>query len=261
MNTLKREKGSNITRVLEIIEAVSKSEQPLSAADLSIMLDIPKPSVHRLLQQMETEGFLQTNMRGLIVPADRLQSIALGLLYAGQFKAQRQAILKDLAEKVGETCGISIPNGTEMIYYDRAQTNWPLQIHLPIGIHTPVWCTASGKLYLSAMTKERRQRLLNHLPMTQYARNTQTDTAELELALQRIRQEEVGTDNEEFVDGMVAVSVPIKDEQGRLMACLFCHAPVIRKDLPALLEHVPVLRTAAAELGKLIDEGHSDRAN
>lgn len=94
MNTLKREKGSNITRVLEIIEAVSKSEHPLSAADLSILLDIPKPSVHRLLQQMEAEGFLQTNMRGLIVPADRLQSIALGLLYSGQFKAQRPSHLE-----------------------------------------------------------------------------------------------------------------------------------------------------------------------
>ena len=254
----KREKGSSITRVLEIIETVSKSEHPLSAADLAIMLDIPKPSVHRLLQQLEAEGFLQTNMRGLVVPADRLHNIALGILYTSQFKAQRQAILKDLAEKVGETCGISIPNGTDMIYYDRAQTNWPLQIHLPVGIHTPITCTASGKLYLSAMTKERRQRLMNYLPMTRYARNTVTNSAVLELELQRIRQIDIGTDNEEFVDGMVAVSVPIKDEQGRLMACLFCHAPVIRKSLDDLLAHVSTMRQSADELGRLINEGKED---
>lgn len=259
MGSLKREKGSGITRVLEIIEAVSKSEQPLSAADLAIMLDIPKPSVHRLLQQLEAEGFLQTNMRGLVVPADRLHNIALGVLYASQFKAQRQAILQDLAEKVGETCGISIPNGMDMIYYDRAQTNWPLQIHLPVGIHTPITCTASGKLYLSAMTKERRQRLLNYLPMTRYARNTKTDPVLLDEALQITRQLEVGTDDEEFVDGMVAVSVPIKDEQGRLMACLFCHAPVIRKSLDDLLVHVSIMRQTAAELGCLTYEGNEDR--
>jgi IclR family acetate operon transcriptional repressor len=50
-----REKGSSISRVMEIIEAVAKAERPLSPADLSFQLDIPKPSVHRLINQLEME--------------------------------------------------------------------------------------------------------------------------------------------------------------------------------------------------------------
>ncbi|RBP83542.1 IclR family transcriptional regulator [Marinomonas rhizomae] len=253
-STQRREKGSSISRVLEIIEAVSKSEHPLSAADLSVILDIPKPSIHRLLQQLESDGFLQTNMRGLLVPAERLHTIALGVLYASRYKAQRQAILKKLAEQVGETCGISIPNGIDMIYYDRAQTNWPLQIHLPVGIHTPVNCTASGKLYLSSLNKERRHRIISTLPTHQYARNTYTNADQLEQALIKIKDTGVGTDNEEFLDGMVAISVAIKDQQGRLIACLFCHAPVIRKSLDELLSYIPFLTAAAKELGNLAEE-------
>jgi len=254
MTSQRRDKGSSISRVLEIIEAVASTERPLSAADLALQLDIPKPSMHRLLQQLESEGYLQTNMRGLLVPAKRLQSIALGILYAGQFKAQRQAILQNLAEKIGETCGISIPNGTEMIYYDRVQTNWPLQIHLPVGSHIPIWCSASGKLYLSSLTKGRRQRIVNNLPLQKLARNTQTNPATLEEELKIIAQSELGIDNEEFVDGMVAISVPIKDRRGRLFACLFTHAPVLRKSLKELLEYEQILRQAAEELGCLIEE-------
>jgi hypothetical protein len=48
-----REKGSSISRVMEIIEAVAKAERPLSPADLSFQLDIPKPSVHRLANQLQ----------------------------------------------------------------------------------------------------------------------------------------------------------------------------------------------------------------
>ena len=55
--SVKRSKGSSINRVLEIIELVSISERPLSPADLAISLDIPKPSIHRLLQQLEADGF------------------------------------------------------------------------------------------------------------------------------------------------------------------------------------------------------------
>lgn len=254
MTTQRREKGSSITRVLEIIEAVSSADRPLSPADLALQLGIPKPSVHRLLQQLEANGFLQTNMRGLLVPANRLQSIALGILYASRFKAQRQAILKNLADEVGETCGISIPDGTEMIYYDRIQTNWPLQVHLPIGSHTPVWCSASGKLYLSSLPKDQRQRILKNLPLEKLSRNTLIDPKQLEVALADTAELELGTDNEEFVDGMVAISVPIKDKHGRLFACLFIHAPILRKSLDDLRQYEPLLRAAADELGDLIGE-------
>lgn len=257
MTVQRREKTSSITRVLEIIESVSRAERPLSPADLALQLDIPKPSVHRILQQLEAEGYLQTNMRGLLMPADRLHSIALGVLYSSRFKALRQAILEKLADKVGETCGIAIPDGTEMIYYDRVQTNWPLQVHLPIGSHTPVWCTASGKLYLSSLAKDRRQRIIHNLPLEKRARNTLDNPEDLESALLEIAGNDRGIDNEEFVDGMVAFSVPIKDKDGRLFACLFTHAPILRKSLDELLEFEPLLRQAALELGELIGDNQS----
>lgn len=254
MNTTTREKGSSIGRVLEIIEAVAKAERPLSPADLAYQLDIPKPSIHRLLTLLEGDGYVQLNMRGLIVPGDRMLDIALGVLYSGRFKAPRQAILKRLTAEIGETCGIAIPNGSEMIYYDRVQSDRPLQMYLPVGSHTPVWCTSSGKLYLSSLSKERRQRIINNLPLRQYARNTLTSAATLEAALLKTRADDLGTDNEEFVDGLVACAVPISGRDGRLFACLFAHAPLISKSLDELLTYTPLLREAAIELGQLIND-------
>ena len=253
-----KERGSAIARALAIIEAVAKAERPLSPADLCYQLDIPKPSVHRLISQLEGDGYLQTSMRGLIVPGDRLHGMALGILYSSRFKALRQAILQKLTDEIGETCGIAIPNGTEMIYYDRVQTDWPLQIHLQVGSHTPSWCTASGKLYLSSINKDRRLRLINKLPLKQYTRNTITDACVLEEELQGIRKTSIGTDNEEFVDGMVACAVPVYDRQARLFACVFTHAPVIRKSLHELLLYVPALTKAAKDLSHLIDETDGD---
>jgi len=254
MTIQRREKGSSITRVLEIIEEISRAERPMSPAELAFILDIPKPSIHRLLQQLEADSYVQTNMRGLLLPGDRMHSIALGVLHSSQFKALRQAILKNIAEIIGESCGIAIPDGTEMIYYDRVQTNWPLRVNLPVGSHTPVWCTASGKLYLSSLPKERRHRIIGNLPLEKLTRNTLTEPELLEKELITIQTNELGTDNEEFIDGMVACSVPIKDQNGKLFACLFTHAPVIRKSLDELLSFESVLRKAAIELGGLLKE-------
>ncbi|MGB1808029.1 MAG: IclR family transcriptional regulator, partial [Porticoccaceae bacterium] len=222
--------------------------------DLACQLNIPKPSIHRLLNQLEDDGFVQTNLRGLILPSAKMHSIAWGVLHTERFSAARRAILQELTEKIDETCGIAVPRGTEMVYYDRVQSDWPLQIDLQVGSHTPSWCTASGKLYLSSLPRERRRRIIDKLPLMQYTRNTIVDTQILEAELEQIKVSRVGTDNQEFVDGMVACAVPINDSSGKLCACLFTHAPVIRKSFDELMAYTPVLESAAQNLGQLIDQ-------
>ncbi|MBT5387678.1 MAG: IclR family transcriptional regulator [Porticoccaceae bacterium] len=248
-----REKGSAVSRVMQIIEAVARAERPMSPGDLACQLDIPKPSIHRLLNQLETDGFVQTNMRGLIIPSARMHSIAWGVLHSERFSALRRAILQRLTKEIGETCGIAVPRGSEMVYYDRVQSDWPIQMHLQVGSHTPSWCTASGKLYLSSVSKERRQGIISKLPLTRYTVNSIVDADRLEMELQKIRVSQVGTDNQEFVDGMVACAVPITDSSDRLCACLFTHAPVIRKSFEELLLFTETLQSAANQLGDLID--------
>lgn len=252
MSTTRREKGSSILRVLEIVEAVANAAKPMTPTELAKQLDIPKASGHRLIQTLEKEGFLQTNMRGFVIPGARLHQAALGIIYAGRYKAQRRAILEHLSSQIGETCGLSIPDGTEMLYFDRVQTNWPLQINLPVGSHTPAWCTASGKLYLANLPPTQRRLMIEKLPIERLSRNTITDPEELLDELTHIERQGIAVDNEEFIDGMVACAVPVCDTMGRLIACLFTHAPVIRCSLEDLLKFEPQLREAAHQLERII---------
>ncbi|MBL7251190.1 IclR family transcriptional regulator [Alloalcanivorax sp. C16-2] len=247
----RREKGSSITRVLGLIERVSREQRPISPADLSHLLDIPKPSVHRLLQQLEKEDFLRMDSRGLWIPGPRLYRISLDVFQSDSYRLEREAILNTLAARIGETCSIAIPMQLEMMYSDRAQANWPLHIHLPVGTRTPVWCTASGKLYLALLPEERRRAVVASLPLTRMARNTFTDERQFLDELAAIAEREESEDNEEFIDGMVAVAVPIRDPDGQPFAFLNVHAPVIRTDLATLRGFLPMMREAAAALGAI----------
>ncbi|MEX9566977.1 IclR family transcriptional regulator [Providencia vermicola] len=250
MNT-QHDKSSAVTRVLAILEHIAKSDNPLSPADIAHNLAIPKPTVHRLLAQLKQDGYLQMNLRGLWEPGNRLLQISQGVWNSVRFKSARQVILRTLANNINETCGISVPNGLEMLYYERIQTNWPLQINLPEGSRTPLWCTASGKLYLASLSEAKRQSLLKALPIHQMTRNTLVDMFELNAQLDKIAQTQISTDNEEFIDGMVACAVPVKDEKNRLIACIYTHAPSIRTPLGSLLEHVPVMQQSALALSQL----------
>jgi len=66
MSNVSKEKGSSITRALEIIKTLSNSQRPMSPADLALPLDLSKPSNHRLLCKLETENVIHLNMRGQV---------------------------------------------------------------------------------------------------------------------------------------------------------------------------------------------------
>lgn len=247
-------KVSSITRVLEIIEAVSYASKPLSPLELSQELDIPKPTIHRLIQNLVDEGFVTVDIGGGIIPGKRVRNLSVELWQHRQFFNERQLILHKLVDEIKETCGIAIPYHMDMIYTNRAKTSLPLQIYLPVGAKSPMWCTATGKLYLSRLSTSSRHKILQGLPLDKFTKNTITDIDALNTELDHIAETGIGIDNEEFISEMVAISVPILDKKSRYLASLYLHAPTIRVSLNDLLTHVPRLQTAAKDIQSLVYE-------
>ena len=244
----KRNKGSSITRVLEIIEAIGEANHPPSPLDLSLALNIPKPSIHRLLQLLEKEGYIRVDLHGGLVIGHRIHSLLYHVLNNEKDRAERTSILEKLSNKIGETCGISILQDNQMLYLDRVQTNWPLQVYLPSGSKVPLWCTSSGKLFLSYLSHEKRLNILKNINIIPFTKNTLTDIQALENNIQHIQQMNLGTDNEEFIAGMVACSVPVLHPNGEMIASLYTHAPTIRKSLEDLISYEQDLKQAAQDL-------------
>lgn len=235
---------------MNILEAVARSDRPMGVSDLMKACELPRATLHRICGLLTERGYLhqQTDSSNYVL-GPQLFDFA-NLVHASQaHKALRHAVLESVAQEVGETCNIAVPDGTKMVYWDRVETKWPLRHQLPIGARVPMHCTANGKLYLSTLSPQQRENLLKTLKLEKLTKNTITNKTELEEAIARIAKTEVSTDNEEFIDGMIAVAVPVVDSVGRFVAGLAIHAPVIRLDLDKALEFVPVLRAAAKKLG------------
>lgn len=241
--------GSRSIRVLELLEIVCGMDRPASAIDIEMASGLPKATVHRLCNLLLEEGYLRRDINGRGYEAgERFSKLALQLLSNQSGRGERHAILEALTREIGETCNIALPLATSMQYLDRVESEWPLRIQLPTGSHVPLHCTASGKLYLSSLPKSRRERLISKLPLEKKSANTITDAAELIAATDKISKSKIGTDNEEFIPGMVAVAVPITDKNGRLLATLATHGPVVRMSFEQCQGHVDKLHRAAAEL-------------
>ncbi|HNW00435.1 MAG TPA: IclR family transcriptional regulator [Burkholderiaceae bacterium] len=239
-------------RLFALLEVVASKDQFFSLQSLSEETNIPKPTLHRMLQQLESAGLLERNgdnrQYGTGV---RLRKLAENLLLNDTFHGARHSVLRSLVNEVGESCNLTALSGSEVMYLDRVETPAPLRFYLHSGSRVPVHCSASGKVFLAGMTPAQRQRLLAHAPLEAFTPKTVTNLDALEEEIKQVKRQGFALDNEEFLPGLLCVAVLVPSANGRSNLCVAVQAPVMRLTPDKALGLLPALHRAADALSRI----------
>lgn len=249
------EESDRAIRVVLLLQTVADADSPITANEISERAGLPKATVYRLCDQLLTAGLIRRQLGGRgYVPGQKAVNLAQSVLASQAVYASRHAILARIAREIGETCNIVAPSGVEMIYWDRVETEWPLRLQLPIGTRVPFHATASGKMYLACLPAPQCRRLLQEVDLQAYTDSTLVKEELLIQEIHTIRERDYSLDDEEFVAGMTAIAVPIRDKLGRYIASLAVHAPKSRMSTADACAHVNLLHSAAERIGMNIPE-------
>lgn len=239
-------------RLFSLLEAIASKDRLVSLQGLVETTGLPKPTVHRMLQQLEGAGLLQREGDGRHYgTAARLRRLAENLLQNDSHHGARHVVLRQLVEEIGESCNITALAGGEVVYLDRVETPAPLRFHLHPGSRVPAHCSASGKIFLAQMSAAQRHRLLANAPLERYTAATLTDLDQLELELKRVRRNGFALDDEEFLPGLLCAAVPVPSAGGRSHLCVAVQAPAIRLDAAKARQLLPALQRAALALSRI----------
>jgi DNA-binding IclR family transcriptional regulator len=242
-------------RAFRVLETLAEANRPLSMTELVDSLGLPKQTVHRILVQL-MDAWLVTRGASdkLYECSARVRTLAINVLMHAGPAAARHALLEQLVTRVGETCNLTMLAGNDVVYVDRVETGWPLRMHLQPGSHVPLHCSASGKLLLSFLPKERRERMIERMPLRSYSERTITDRDVLRKELALTRRRMLAINNQEHLQGLVAIAVPVMLDRNRACAAIAIQAPVGRVALDQLLAFEPDLRRTAEETAKTFRE-------
>ncbi len=243
--------GSSAERSLRLLMQVAGEGRPLSLAELAQTLELPKATAHRLCAQLLELGFIARGVEEReFVVGPALRRLALDTLNHGTVQGLRHQILAELVAEVGETCNFTTLDGAQVLYLDRVEAPWPWRLTLDVGVHVPLHCTASGKLFLALMPKARRDLLIKRLKLPRLTANTLNSAGALQAECARIAQQGHAFDQQEFIDGLVAAAVPVRDAAGEVRAAIAVHAPIARMSVEQAAQRVPALHAAARRIGE-----------
>jgi len=239
-------------RLFALLEVIAAKDQYFSLQSLADETAVPKPTLHRMLQQLETAQLLERSAEGRHYGTGvRLRRLAENLLMNDTAHGARHAVLRRLVAEVGESVNLTALSGSEVIYLDRLETPAPLRFYLHPGSRVPVHCSASGKVFLGQMTVGQRQRLLAHTSLEAYTPKTLTEPEALEAEIRKVKRQGFALDNEEFLPGLLCVAVAVPSRAGRSNLCVAVQAPMMRLTTDKALALLPALQRAAAAISRI----------
>jgi len=246
--------GSAILRAMRVLEAIAACHAPPQLAEICKAVDLPKPTVFRILSTLEHAGLVGRepgSKRYHCGP--RMNQLASEVLLTSPARSARRAILEELVEQVGETCNLTIANGNTVLCLDRVETSWPLKITITAGTTVPIHSSASGKLFMAHMPRRSRERLVRQLPLVRNTAHTLTEPARLFEEFELIRERGYSTEREEYLPGIFAMAVPVHDGDGRVVAAVSVHAPVSRLPMDEAVQLLPEMQSAAEAMSQTLD--------
>jgi IclR family transcriptional regulator, acetate operon repressor len=200
-----------LARGLDILELFAVDGPELSQKEISEALNVPMPTVHRLVAVLTERGWLD---RG---PTTRRLRLGLGmarltpaLLGGLQLPDVARPHLGRLASELQETVNAAVLQGADIVYVLSEAADRLLTSRVTVGMRLPAHCTALGKCLLSQLPAGVARSALGDEPYERLTDRTITTWSELAADLAAIRQAGVAVSEEEYEVGLVSVAVPVR---------------------------------------------------
>ncbi|MEX2105123.1 MAG: IclR family transcriptional regulator [Bacilli bacterium] len=236
-----------VERALDILLCFTERTE-LTLTEISSEISLHKSTVHRLLTTLEMKGFVIRNnetekyrlgFRVWELSANLSDSDDPAVLFLPEMER-----LRDLLE---ETVSLYIRDRNERIRVQAVQSNQTIRRVAPVGARMPLSVGASSKVLVAYADDATQHMILND--------SSWPETISKDKFMEQcehIKQKGYATSVEEREQGVSALSVPIMNRSGQLIAALAVSGPVTRLTVESMEKHAELLMETATRLGKMV---------
>jgi IclR family KDG regulon transcriptional repressor len=235
-----------VERALDVLLCFTgKSDWGLS--EIAGQIGLHKSTVHRLLATLEDRGF--------VIRDEATEKYRLGLRVlelSSSLRSDDPSVvllpnMERLRDEIGETVSLYVRDRNERVRIQAVQSGQAIRRVATVGARLPLSVGASSKVLLAFADSSVRSAAMADpswpvgLDRTAYARQ-----------LDEIHDSGYATSFEEREPGAAAVSAPIFNRAGKLVAALAVSGPSNRLTPDVMRQHAPAIMEAAKRMGQLL---------
>ena len=246
--------NQSLEKGLDVLQAFGPQRRSMALIEIAQATGLNKSSAQRMAHTLERLGYLRRHPRTRRYHLGQ-RVMELGFRYLGSHPLVDAAnpFLSELTKLTQETCALTEPDRFDMVYLARFTSPQFVPIHMPVGSRVPMYCTGSGRAYLSALPEAEAAAVLEGSERKAHTPYTKTSVEVIQYDLQQTRLRGYAINGEELFLGDMTLAAPICNAAGQPVAAVHIVAPTSRwtreraekKLAPALMQCALSLNTIA----------------
>lgn len=241
--------SQSVARALSLLDRIAAGTGTLG--ELAAAEGVHKSTVLRLLRTLEDEGFVHHDGEHRYRLGPHLFRLAHQALESFEVRVVAAPRLRALRDEIAQTVHLAVLDGTTALYVDKLEPReMPVRMASRIGKTAALHSTAVGKVLLAGLDEGERDELIAAIDYPTYTANTPSDADELRAEVARTAERgwsEDHAENETFIN---CVGAPIRGADGRVVAAVSISVPDVLLPYEDVLELVPALRAAVADVSR-----------
>ncbi|MGA0083389.1 MAG: IclR family transcriptional regulator [Candidatus Nanopelagicales bacterium] len=252
----KRATGTQaVDRAADLLVEVLKSEKPVTFSYLTNKSGLAKGTASRLISALERNGLLQRNKKGEIETGITINQFASRISSINRLVSKLQPLMRQIGNETGETISLAISGNDAVENIAQIDAKYLLSSRNWIGQKVPYHASAAGKVLLAFQNID-----ISKIKLDKLTNSTIVSKADLENEISKVRNNNYAVIIDELEMGLVAISVPVKNETGEVIAALSVSGPSARLNQQKIKEIISLLKNYSKKLDlSLIENNENNR--
>lgn len=243
---------ASLAKGLRVLECFGAASPRLSITDVAARTGLDRATARRCLLTLHHEGYAEYDGKFFTLTPRTLR-LGMGALAALPLPQIVQPWLDQLTETIGQSCSVSVLDGSEIVYLARAAQKRVMSIGLMPGTRLPAHCTSMGRVLLAALPEAEARALVEGADLSPRTPRSLTDPDEIMAEIARVRTQGYALIDQEVEMGLRSLAVPLLDTHSRTIAALNTGMAATQDSAEALVTaYLPALKKVQSGLKRAL---------
>lgn len=218
-----------LDRAADLLDTIARYPDPVSLKVLSAETGLHSSTAFRILASLIQNRFVEKDSGGNYRLGLRLLQLGVRLHSNIDLRSLALPVLESLRDAVNESVNLSIREGDEVVYIEKASPKRMMHVQQLVGSRAPLHVTAVGKLMLGVAGEKAIEGYARRTNLPAYTRNTINTVGRLKTECYESVSRGYAFDNEEAEDGVGCIGALIYDNTQTAVAGLSVSSPIDRR--------------------------------
>lgn len=228
----------SLHRAFDILEVIGNSQMPMSIKKITEETGLPKSTVYRLLNNLESRNYAFCDNNGNYRLGYQLLMMSQWAEKDFEIKNLAKGYLESLNEFTKETVHLAILQKKRVLYVDTVESPYSSRLVAKLGTTNSVHCTALGKALLLNHKDAEILEILEEQGMEKRTEYTVTKPLDYLKEMEVVRKLGYALDQQESEMEGRCIGAPIYDKTGKVVAAISVSGIATRFSLDFIVKEV-----------------------